>query len=164
MTVAVIDANIFIDLIKLDLIKYLFNFNLTIHTTREVFDQLHQHQQDILMSFVNSNNLHIYDFTSDEILDIYKLDMPRGLETADRSVFYYANRHNMAVLSGDNKLRKFCQSQNLEVKGILWVPDNMVKMNLFNERHGRDRLKKLMSYNDRLPQEECLKMLKVWGD
>jgi hypothetical protein len=41
MTVAVTDANIFIDLIKLDLIKYLFNINLTIHTTREVFDQLH---------------------------------------------------------------------------------------------------------------------------
>ena len=163
MKIAVTDANIFIDLIKLDLINHLFDVNLQIHTTREVFDQLHQHQQEILHIFVQRGLLFVYCFSSDEILEIYQLDMPRGLEPADRSVYYYARKLKLTVLSGDNKLRKFCISKNLEVRGILWLLEVMVNLGLISVAYGKERLEKLMSYNDRLPTEECSKMLKIWS-
>jgi len=46
MKIAVTDANIFIDLIKLQLLGHLFNIDLEIYTTREVIDQLNDAQYE----------------------------------------------------------------------------------------------------------------------
>lgn len=162
MKIAVTDANIFIDLIKLDLISFLFQLKLEIHTTREVFDQLHDVQQEKLSFFADNGNLLIYNFDIDEIAEIYSLDMPRGLEPADRSVYYYAAKLKLTVLSGDNKLRKFCTSKKLEVRGILWLIRSIVESNLITKENGKRKLEYLISYNDRLPMEECTNMIKGW--
>ncbi|WP_316794426.1 hypothetical protein [Pedobacter frigoris] len=163
MKIAVTDANIFIDLIKLDLISYLFKLNLEIHTTREVYDQLHAGQQEKLSAFLLSGDLLVYNFNVDEIAEIYRLEMPKGLEPADRSVYYYAAKLKLTVLSGDNKLRKFCTSKRLEVKGILWLIRSIVESDLITRENGKSKIEHLISYNDRLPMEECTNMIKEWG-
>ncbi|MFS2189764.1 hypothetical protein ACCC92_24020 [Mucilaginibacter sp. Mucisp84] len=46
----------------------------------------------------------MYNFTFEEIIELQALDMPRGPEPADHTVFYYASKLEAIVLSGDNKL------------------------------------------------------------
>jgi len=55
--------------------------------------------------------------------------MPRGLEPADCTAFYYANKLEATVLSGDNKLRKYCESKDLKVFSIIWLFDQLVEQN-----------------------------------
>jgi hypothetical protein len=48
MKIAVTDANIFIDLIEIDIFHFLFDLGLEIHTTKAVYDQLIPEQQAIV--------------------------------------------------------------------------------------------------------------------
>jgi predicted nucleic acid-binding protein len=159
---AVTDANVFIDLIILGLIRHLFELNIEIHTTREVFDQLTLRQKEVLSIYYNKGQLNIYDFSADEIIEIYNMAFPAGLETADRTVFYYAKRLACLVISGDNKLRKHCERKGLEVHGLIWIFDRIVELELIAKHTAVEKLEKLMSYNDRLPADELLKRLKKW--
>ena len=160
--IAVTDANIFIDLIILELIAQLFKLKLEIHTTREVFDQLSVAQKLQMAVFEKTGQLVIYNFSVEEIIKLHALDMPRGLEPADRTVFYYASKVDAIVLSGDNKLRKYCESQGLKVFGIIWLFDQLVEKKLIDKPLATAKLEKLMSYNDRLPIEEIMKRLRKW--
>ncbi len=162
LKIAVTDANIFIDLIILELIAQLFQLDLQIHTTREVFDQLNTNQKQILQHFYHSKQLHVYNFDVQEIAEIQVLDCPKGLEPADRTVFYYAHKLNTIAISGDNKLRKFCESKGLKVYGIIWLFDQLVELNLIDKTVAVVKLEKLLGYNDRLPTEEIMKRLKKW--
>lgn len=160
--VAVTDANIFIDLIILELHAYFFQLECHIHTTREVFDQLNTGQKQKIQQFCDSGQLLIYNFNSEEIAELYLLDLPKGLEPADRTVYYYAGKLKAVVLSGDNKLRKFCESKGLKVYGIIWLFDQLVEKGLLDNATAVVKLEKLLDYNDRLPVEEIMKRLKKW--
>jgi len=160
---AVTDANIFIDLIILELIEHLFGLDIEIHTTREVFDQLSKRQKEVLIVFYTDGRLTLYDFSWQEMSDIYTLSFPAGLEPADRTVYYYARQLNCLVISGDNKLRKHCEKGGLEVHGLIWVFDQIVELDLIPKTAAVEKLEKLISYNDRLPTDEILKRLKKWS-
>jgi hypothetical protein len=162
LKVAVTDANIFIDLIILELMAQLFQLDLQIHTTREVYDQLSVYQKQKLQSFCDSEQLLVYNFGTQEIAELNSLDCPRGLEPADLSVFYYASKLDSIILSGDNKLRKFCESKGLKVYGIIWLFDQLVELELLHKTAAVIKLEKLLGYNDRLPIEEIMKRLKKW--
>ncbi len=71
---AVTDANIFIDLIILELIEHLFGLDIEIHTTREVFDQLTTRQKEILNAYHLSGELTVYEFSEQEIEEICTLN------------------------------------------------------------------------------------------
>src|SRR5262245_18785876 len=114
MRIAVTDANIFIDLIKLGLLGCLFNIGIEIHTTREVYDQLNNAQKNVAEGFVQAGVLIIYNFNAEELGKIYALECPSGLEIADRSVYYYSTIMDAIVLSGDRKLRTFCMSKQVD--------------------------------------------------
>lgn len=159
---AVTDANIFIDLIILELIEHLFGLNIQIHTTREVFDQLTTGQKETLSKYHANGILIIYDFSTDEITEIYTLEFPAGLEPADRTVYYYARKLACMVISGDNKLRKHCERKGLEVHGLIWVFDQMVTLELISKNIAVEKLERLVAYNDRLPFDEISKRLKKW--
>jgi hypothetical protein len=56
---AVTDANIFIDLIRLDLLSPLFDLDLELHTTSFVVDELNTNQLVFLEPFINQERIFI---------------------------------------------------------------------------------------------------------
>lgn len=85
MKIAVTDANIFIDLIEIELLNLLFDLGLEIHTTKAVFDQLNVDQKPIAVKFVEAQALSVYSFTYEELVEISELEFPTGLDLADKS-------------------------------------------------------------------------------
>lgn len=164
MKIAITDANIFIDLIRLGLLGCLFNLGIEIHTTREVYDQLNSHQKEVADGFVQAGVLNVYNFNFEEWQEISLLECPAGLETADRTVFYYSQKIAAIVLSGDKKLRTFCLSQKLDVRGILWLLDQFVEKEIITKKLAYEKLTFLISFNDRLPMDECQQRLKLWSE
>ncbi|MCO5950868.1 hypothetical protein [Mucilaginibacter flavidus] len=162
MKAAITDANIFIDLIALGLIQHLFGFGYEIHTTREVYDQLNTLQKDELKPFVLVKKLIVYNFSFEEIVEIGNLILPVGLEAADKTVYYYAIKQQVFVISGDNKLKDYCESKQLSAEGIIWLFDIFLENELISTTYAVDRMELLLSYNDRLPKDDCHKRIKKW--
>ena len=80
MKIAVTDANIFIDLIEIEIFHFLFDLGLEIHTTKAVYDQLIPEQQAIVEPFVQLKALIVYNFSFEELMAISVIDFPPGLE------------------------------------------------------------------------------------
>ena len=162
MILAVTDANIFIDLIYLEMLGYLFNLDIEIHTTLEVHDQLNTNQKKIIQNFIQSKDLLVYSFSFEELTEIYSIDCPNGLELADRTIFYYAEKFNSIVLSGDIKLRKYCEKINIDVRGIIWVFDQLNEKKVLSAQVLASKMEELIQFNSRLPIEICQERIQKW--
>ena len=162
MKLAVTDANIFIDLIKMEILGYLFNIGIEIHTTVEILDQLNEPQRQILNQYIQS--LKVTKFTAQELQQATAMPAPAALEFPDKSVVFLALKLEASVLTGDGPLRKFCTSKHLDVRGIIWLFDTFLEQELISYQIAIDKMKLLMSFNDRLPKNECLERLKKWED
>lgn len=164
MKLAVTDANIFIDLIKLQMLGYLFSIDIEIHTTREIIDQLNAAQYEKIDYFIQAKLLKIFDFSEVELQAIVEMPAPRALDVADKTVIYLATKLKARVLTGDGPLRKFCVSSQLDVKGILWLFDVFLQYKLIGHTTAVERMTFLLSFNDRLPKDDCLNRIKRWEE
>ena len=101
--------------------------------------------------------------TSDkDIIELYKLQaIAKGLSIEDCSVYFHADKLDAMILSGDNKLRKFAESNKKEVHGILWIFDKLVSAEIIIKGIAFKKLEQLMKINKRLPGLECQKRLKL---
>lgn len=162
MKVAVTDANVFIDLIKLQWLSYLFCINVEIYTTREVIDELMDSQVESVTPFIQSQQLLIYSFSSEELERIRVMTAPSSLTIQDRSVVFLAKHLKADVLSGDNPLRKFCIRQGLQVNGIIWLFDEFLGLELIDYETAISQMNYLLSFNNRLPVIDCQARLKNW--
>ena len=164
MKIGVTDANVFIDLIKLQWLGYLFSIELDIYTTREIIDELNDGQMERVNAFIQSQQLTVYYFSAEELEQISTMKTPASLTTEDKSVVFLARLLQSSVLSGDNPLRKFCEKQNLEVKGIIWLFDRFLQLNLVTYQTAAERMNYLLSFNNRLPAADCESRLKEWKE
>lgn len=80
----------------------------------------------------------------------------------DCSVWYYAKQTGGRLLTGDNKLRKSAEADNVKVSGILYIFDNLVEYEIIDEITASNLLEQLMQINIRLPKEECKQRFLRW--
>ncbi len=159
MKIAITDANIFIDLIHIELHGCLFDLDFEVHTSIDVFDELNDAQQKSLHKFVK-NGLTLHDCK--DISPIGSVKAIKALSDSDKTVLYLASYLNAFVLSGDGVIRRIAGIQKVEIHGIFWLLDKFLASKLITKKQASQRLKKLMDYNKRLPTEECESRLSVW--
>jgi len=61
------------------------------------------------------------------------------------------------LLTGDRNLKLVSQSAKIEVRGIFWVFDEMLKHNILNRRKYIQKLSQLKDINKWLPADEFKK-------
>jgi|SRR5882724_1448914 len=162
MKLAVTDANIFIDLIKLQMLALLFSIDMEIHTTKEIVDQLNDNQLGNLTEFIVSHHLHVHYLSEVQLQEVIELAAPRALELADKSVAWLSMQLTATILTGDGPLRRFCQTKNLEVRGIIWLFDVIVERGLVSPATAAEKMDYLLRFNNRLPKEECFNRIQKW--
>jgi predicted nucleic acid-binding protein len=156
MRIAVTDANIFIDLLYIDLHHSITQLGLEIYTTRHVIDELEEEQ------IQNLPGLHIYQFSDEEFEELSEYKIKSGLSDADHSVVFIAEKMSALVISGDSLVRKTCKERHLDVHGILWIIDECVRSNHLTTKQAHGKLTSLMAYNKWLPIKDCEERLKRW--
>lgn len=160
MKIAITDANIFIDLIYVELIDDLFGIEVEIHTTINVVDELNTKQQHVLQKFTKKAVLTIH---SQEGLNVPKgIKSNRSLSDSDKSVFGLAIQLDAFILTGDRVIRQVSGFQKIEVHGILWLFDQFLEKKLISKKNAIQHLKALMAYNRRLPTTECEQRINDW--
>ncbi len=164
MKPAVIEVNLILDLIKLQMLAFLFKSGFKIYTTQEMIDQLNESQSDLLQEFIESGQLTVYRLSEKELEEVIILTTGRALELADKSVAWLSIHLKGIVISGNLLLGRFCQSGLLEVKSMIWFFDLLIEKQLIKHAFAAQKMEQMLKINRRIPWEECEKKIKEWGE
>jgi len=123
-------------------------------------------QREIFDKLVDENRIIVDGFTADEVLEIVEEHsaVSGNLSIPDCSVCYFARKHNVPMLTGDRRLRRYAEQQSIEVHGILFIFDEFVRHGIVSTTIAAERLEKLFSINARLPKSEIRDRLKQWRE
>lgn len=165
MRIVINDANILIDLFHLNLVDAFFSLqDLDLKTTDFVFEELHGEQKDVVKQFVQNNSLQIIESSEDDLIKIYQiLSTTSGLSIEDCSVWYFAKKNKGILLTGDGKLRKQSLADGVEVRGILYIFDQLLISSLISFELAIEKLNQLYMLNDRLPKDAKKQRLDCWS-
>ena len=123
-------------------------------------------QREIFDKLVDENRIIVDGFTADEVLEIVEEHsaVSGNLSIPDCSVCYFARKHNVPMLTGDRRLRRYAEQQSIEVHGILFIFDEFVRHGIVSTTIAAERLEKLFTINARLPKSEIRDRLKRWRE
>jgi predicted nucleic acid-binding protein len=144
MILVVNDANILIDIIKLNLLPQFFGLKLKFYTTSFVLFELHDDQQEALEEFIDNNLLIIEELNPEDIEMLYSLQEERPqLSEQDCSALFCAQKLEGTLLTSDKNLRQFAATKNVTVHGHLWVLDTMVSEQQLTGQQAVEALERL---------------------
>jgi rRNA-processing protein FCF1 len=160
MKLLINDANILIDIVKLDIVEAFLSLDFNLHTTDFVFSELKKSQQESL----TSANLQIIKTESlDDFTGIMMLmNSHIGLSFEDCSVWHYAIKMNGVLISGDGLLRKKARISGVEVRGIIFIMEEIKVQEKLPCGDCIQKLEELKSINERLPKLEMDKLIQDW--
>jgi predicted nucleic acid-binding protein len=166
MKIVINDANILIDLAKLNLLDLFSKLPFDLYTTDFVYEELNEEQKSSVSVLHKKGYLKIIE--TEEILDFQSitelLESSSGLSFEDCSVWYYSKKLSGTLLTGDGKLRKQVSKQGIEVRGIIYVLDELLKQNLIDFPNAVKKIKQLLQLNNRLPKKEIDKRIENWNE
>ena len=157
------DANILIDLLKIDLLDSFFQLEYDFQVTDMAFAEIQEANAPNLAIFFENGLLTRQGFSFEELLRIQLLEVENpAISIADCSCLYLSRKVSATLLTGDAALRRVADQNDIPVHGILWVFDEMVDRGIISKQEARDKLFELMELNPRLPAKECQKRIKAW--
>ena len=159
------DTNILLDLISVDMLDVFFSLPCDFATTDFVLSEINKPEQiKAIEKYTKSKKLEVVSFSFEEITDIYDIhtNNTNNASMPDCSVWYYAKKTGGRLLTGDGKLRKVAESDNVKVSGILYIFDNLIEYGLLENSVAADLLERLTQINTRLPKGECEKRITKW--
>jgi rRNA-processing protein FCF1 len=166
MAIFINDTNILIDLAELDLLKEFSKIDAELCTGDLIIDELkNASQKEMIDKLVDTGILKVLSLGAEELFEKVApmVDDTTGLSLEDCSVWYLAQKHKGILLSGDGRLRKQATKEGIDVKGIIYVFDELVNQSIITEQKGAEKLLQLKDYNPRLPQKELDSRIKKWS-
>ncbi|GFI00299.1 MULTISPECIES: PIN domain-containing protein [Bacteroidales] len=165
MKILVNDTNIFIDLHSVGLLEEMCRLPYEIHTVDLVVAEIADaDQRRIFDELVARGEISVDGFTADEVIEIVEehSSVSGNLSIPDCSVCYFARKHNVPMLTGDRRLRRYAEEQSIEVHGILFIFDELVRHDIISTSMAADRLEELFAINARLPKAEIRDRINRW--
>lgn len=165
MKILVNDTNIFIDIHSVGLLEEMCLLPYEIHTVDFVVAEIADaDQRKIFDELVARGGIFIDGFTADEVIEIVEehSSVSGNLSIPDCSVCYFARKHNVPMLTGDRRLRRYAEEQSIEVHGILFIFDELVRHDIISTSMAADRLEELLAINARLPKAEIRDRINRW--
>lgn len=165
MKILVNDTNIFIDLHSVGLLEEMCRLPYEIHTVDFVVAEISDaDQRRIFDGLVARGEISVDGFTADEVIEIVEehSSVSGNLSIPDCSVCYFARKHNVPMLTGDRRLRRYAEEQSIEVHGILFIFDELVRHDIISTSMAADRLEELFAINARLPKAEIRERINRW--
>ena len=160
MKVFINDANILIDLVKLHMEEAFLSLHVDLYITDFVFSELTDVQQQSLTS---ERLTVIRTETPDDFGGIASLyNALKGVSFEDCSVWYYTQKMNATLITGDGTLRKKGTQSGLDVKRILFILEEIKNQKLLPLNECFQKLEELKLLNNRLPFAEIEHRIQAW--
>jgi len=163
MTVLICDANIFIDLLKMDLIDEFFMLNNEMVVSSFVIEEVLDTNIDKILTRISTHKLRIFDFNPNQLSEIQILNQNyKGLSVADCSCLSLSKGPEAILLTNEKKLKIIAENINIKVHGILWILNKLIIEKIVRPRRAIEKLLYLKKINPRLPDDECQKFINRW--
>ncbi|MEO5776675.1 MAG: hypothetical protein ABIQ27_07200 [Flavobacterium sp.] len=153
------DANILMDIVKLDLAVAFLALGFELYTTDFVFAEMELEQQAALQSAVlvklgaNEADMNaIFEMTEEHA----------GLSFEDCSTWYFAQKMDGILVTGDGKLRTKASASGVEVRGMIYIIEQIKVQGLLPIITCVEKLRLLKELNDRLPMAEIDTRIHAW--
>lgn len=159
MKVLVSDTNIWIDLYHGGLLEAVFRLPYQFVTTDFVWQELHKPPGASLLEL----GLTVEGLDSTDLAELHML-MGRlnSSSLADVSCYYLAASRKWTLLTGDKAVRKDGEAAQLEVRGVLWLMDELYINTLLNGEELAAALQVMLENGARLPDKECKLRILRW--
>ena len=165
MKIVVNDANILIDLCKLDMLEAFFRLQYDFHVVDDVWEELNSQHQILLRPYIQAKRLVVVEDTV-EITDILQIKQQRNqLSIPDCTSLLYAKEQKSILLTSDKNLRTTADQHKVEVHGHLWVFDNLVDDKILIKSVASAKLHTLITEVNRklgLPKAEYEARIRDW--
>lgn len=164
MRIVINDANILIDLAKLEFLETFSQLNFELYSTDFVIEELSPKQRVLVDKLINAEKLLIIETESKSDFSGISnlLERSTGLSFEDCSVWYYSKKMNGILLTGDGKLRKQARNDEIEVRGIIFIFDQLLEQHIISYATAYKKMQELLQLNVRLPKNEIDKRLHDW--
>lgn len=150
------DACVLFDLIQGGIIHLWFELGYETRTSHLVFNEVEEDEQvSVLQPYIAGNKLVLETIGQDDLPGLMGLAQAWRVSLADVSVYHLAKIHGGILLSGDKRLRSFSGRHGVEVRGVLWVLDQLVEQKLLAPRLACQAMGAMLEAGARLPEEEC---------
>jgi predicted nucleic acid-binding protein len=148
MQILISDANIIIDLEEGLLVEYWFKLPYQFHTPDILFSaELEQSHNNLLKM-----GLKLSELTPQSIEYAAKLNTRYANPSIyDCFALVLAVQEQCLLLTGDKALRDAAQSEGVEVKGTLWLVEQMIKQQLITVPQAKQAYKLMRNAGKRLP-------------
>jgi predicted nucleic acid-binding protein len=157
--ILVSDTNIWIDLHRSGLLEVVFKLPHQFVTTDFVWLELHKPPGRQL----NELGLVIESMSSEEVGELYELRHSlNNSSLADVSCYFVAKERGWTLLTNDGHLRRTGLRANLEVRGVLWILDELERCRLLTQPELASALESMLEKGARLPDADCRQRLKRW--
>lgn len=161
--VAVKDACVLIDMANGGLLDLWFQLGIETHTTDLVVRQVKTDQQwQMVSTFIDAGTLKVTTLNGKQVEQMQRDfgALPVGVE--DKSVMFLALELKAVLLTGDRRLRLEGLHRKLEVRGMLWILDELLAKQRLTPKLAAAKLRLILDGGAFLPQDECDKRFRAW--
>lgn len=164
MKVVVTDVSVFFDLFEIQVLPEFFALDWDILTTDFVYNEIQQaDQKEVFEVYERNNRLKILSFSSEEVTEVRNFETRLSIRSiADKTILWKALQLKATLLTCDKKLRKEAEAHSIEVRGSIWVIEQLVGNDIINATRGIRLLEELRMTNNRLPIDLIDRLIKQW--
>ncbi len=164
MKILINDANILIDLVKISLLNRFSDLSYELFTTDFILAEVNQAQRKEIVKLIGDAKINLIVTTEmEDFQGIYNLlEESSGLSFQDCSAWYYSKKMNGTLITGDRKLRKTAEIDGVEVRGIIYIMDEILRQGIISFEDAIQKIELLFSLNNRLPHKELTKRINLW--
>lgn len=158
--ILVSDTNIWIDLHRSGLLETVFELPYQFVTTDFVWRELRKPPGQQLTEL----GLTIETIDGEQTGTLFQLRQSlNNSSLADVSCYFVAREMGWTLLTNDGALRKSGREAELDVRGVLWILDELERCDICSGIRLAEALEAMLDAGARLPGTECRQRLSLWG-
>jgi len=157
----ILDASVAIDLINGDLLSEVDKLPYKIGIPDIIL-----HEEIEVKGTYLSNQFHyeLIEFSEEQVaLVLHLRESTNRISTPDLFAYVSALERSGCLITGDGALRLLCESNEVEVHGLLWILDELVNGNLISTGKASDSLHIILKKGSYLPIDQCIKRFIKWN-
>jgi predicted nucleic acid-binding protein len=86
----------------------------------------------------------------------------RSLSYNDCACLLLAEKRGLVLLTSEQRLRAVAEGRGIQVRGTLWLMDEMVRLQQLTRARAAAALEQMVAQSRRLPADECQRRLRRW--
>lgn len=155
------DANIIIDIIAGELVDVMFQLDYTFGTPDILFEkELKQQHPEIILA-----GLQVLELNAETVAyasSVFNADASDRVSLMDCVALALAKQENCTLLTGDARLRMHAEADSIEVKGTIWLMQQLFDNKLIDANKADMAYRNMLNDGSRLPEKEITKQLKAF--